>query len=45
MFGRVIEMDQSASLLRSVTTQDVAALTERLIRPGRFNLSRTAPGT
>ena len=38
MFGRVIEMDQAASLLRSVTAQDVAALTERLVRPGQFNL-------
>ena len=38
MFGRVIEMDQSAGLLRSVTARDVAALTERLIRPGQFNL-------
>ena len=38
MFGRAIEMDQSARLLRSVTAQDVAALTGRLIRPGQFNL-------
>jgi predicted Zn-dependent peptidase len=38
MFGRPIEMEQSARLLRSVTAQQVAELTERLVQPGRFNL-------
>ena len=38
MFGRVIEMDQSALLLRSVSARDVAGLSARLLQPGGFNL-------
>lgn len=38
MFGRVIEMDQSALLLRAVTAREVAGLSCRLLQPGRFNL-------
>ena len=45
MFGRVIEMDQSARMLRSVTAQDVAALTDEWYSRGISIFSRTAPGT
>lgn len=38
MFGRVIEMDHAASLLRSVSAREVAALSCRLLQPGGFNL-------
>ena len=36
--GRVLEMEQSARLLRSVTAQEVAELTRRVLHPGHFNL-------
>ena len=38
MFGQVIEMEQSARLLQSVTAAAVADLTAQLVQPGRFNL-------
>ena len=38
MFGRTFEMAESARLLRQVAAADVAALSARLMQPGRFNL-------
>ena len=38
LFGSVMELDQAAKLLQSITTNDVAAVTARLLQPGRFNL-------
>ena len=38
MFGRVLEFEQSARLLQSISSGEVAALTSRLLQPERFNL-------
>ena len=38
LFGSVMELDQAAHLLQSITADDVAAITARLLQPGRFNL-------
>ena len=38
LFGSVMELDQAANLLHSVTADDVAAVAARLVQPGRFNL-------
>ena len=38
LFGSVMELDQAANLLRSVTAADVAAVAARLVRPAHFNL-------
>ncbi|MDE0227926.1 MAG: pitrilysin family protein [Spirochaetaceae bacterium] len=38
LFGSVMELDQAANLLHSVTADDVAAVAARLLQPGRFNL-------
>ena len=38
LFGSVLEFDQAADLLQSITADQVAATTARLLQPGRFNL-------
>ena len=38
LFGSVMELDQAAHLLQSITADEVAAITARLLQPGRFNL-------
>ena len=38
LFGSVVELEQAADLLHSVTADDVAAVAARLVQPGRFNL-------
>ena len=38
LFGSVMELDQAAHLLQSITADEVAAITDRLLQPGRFNL-------
>ena len=38
LFGDVTELDQAAHLLQSITADDVAAITARLLQPGHFNL-------
>ena len=37
MFHKVMEMDDSADVLRAVTADDVARLTQKIVQPGRFN--------
>lgn len=38
LFGNVVELEQAAHLLNSITADDVAAIAARLVQPGRFNL-------
>ncbi len=38
LFGSVMELEQTADLLHSVTAEDVAAVAARLVQPDRFNL-------
>ena len=38
LFGRVMELEQAAHQLQSITADEVAATTARLLQPGRFNL-------
>ena len=38
LFGSVVELEQAAHLLQSISVDDVAAVTARLVQPGRFNL-------
>ena len=38
LFGTTMELDHAADLLQSITADDVAAITTRVLQPGRFNL-------